>query len=613
MIVFFFIKCHQPSRTTRTYASSESRNQRNTDISFSFSGLKSQEHDLLLAEIAIHPRHQKMMRPHQLEGFNFLVRNLLSEKPGGCILAHAPGSGKTFMLISFIQSFFGKFPFSRPLIILPKGILSTWKKEFNKWQVEEIPLFDLYSVKAEGRSKQLDVLKSWEEKKSILFMGYKQFANIVCDDRETGAAYACKEYLLKTPSLLIIDEGHTTRNDSTDFFNSLSRVETPRKVILSGTLFQNHVKEVFNILNLVRPNFLKMKATCAVFRRIISRVQISGARKQCRIKPSVFYDLVEETLQDDENLKRKVSIIQDLREMTKEVLHYYKGDFLEELPGLVDFTVVLELTPKQKVIYGKLGKMYKFRQSSLCSSIYLHPQLENIAENNGGDKVNVHDRKIDDIIEGSFDVKDGVKTKFFLNILSLSESAGERLLVFSHYLTPLRFLERLLAIRNGWRLGKEMFMISGDSSFEQRELAMERINNSDDAKVLFGSIKACGEGISLVGASRVIILDVHLNPSVSLQAIGRAFRPGQTKKVYVYRLVAANSIEVEDHNTSFNKELMSKLWFEWNQFCGTDNINPELEVIDVKNSGDMFFENSKLVEDIKCLYKRLVNYSSLPS
>lgn len=318
----------------------------------------------------------------------------------------------------------------------------------------------------------------------------------------------------------------------------------------------------------------------------------------------MFYDLVEETLQDDGNLKRKVSIIQDLREMTKEVLHYYRGDFLEELPGLVDFTVVLELTPKQKVIYGKLGKMYKFRQSSLCSSIYLHPQLENIAENNGGDKVNVQDNKIDEIIEGSFDVKDGVKTNFFLNILSLSESAGERLLVFSHYLTPLRFLERLLAIRNGWRLGKEMFMISGDSSFEQRELAMERINNSDDAKVLFGSIKACGEGISLVGASRVIILDVHLNPSVSLQAIGRAFRPGQTKKVYVYRLVAANSIEVEDHNTSFNKELMSKLWFEWNQFCGTDNINPELEVIDVKNSGDMFFENSKLVEDIKCLYKR---------
>jgi len=42
----------------------------------------------------------------------------------------------------------------------------------------------------------------------------------------------------------------------------------------------------------------------------------------------------------------------------------------------------------------------------------------------------------------------------------------------------------------------------------------------------------------LVGASRIVILDVHLNPSVTHQAIGRAFRLGQKKKVFVYRLVS---------------------------------------------------------------------------
>jgi DNA repair and recombination RAD54-like protein len=52
----------------------------------------------MVADIAIHPRHAQTMRPHQLEGFNFLVKNLIGDKPGGCILAHAPGSGKTFML-----------------------------------------------------------------------------------------------------------------------------------------------------------------------------------------------------------------------------------------------------------------------------------------------------------------------------------------------------------------------------------------------------------------------------------------------------------------------------------------------------------------------------------
>ena len=78
-----------------------------------------------------------------------------------------------------------------------------------------------------------------------------------------------------------------------------------------------------------------------------------------------------------------------------------------------------------------------------------------------------------------------------------------------------------------------MFVIRGDSkcTMEERELTVAQFNNSADAKVLFGSIRACGEGISLVGASRVVILDVHLNPIVTCQAIGPAYWPGQQKKV----------------------------------------------------------------------------------
>ena len=56
--------------------------------------------DLAVKEVSAHPRHKKQMKPHQLEGFNFLLSNLITEKTGGYILAHAPGSGKTFMIIS---------------------------------------------------------------------------------------------------------------------------------------------------------------------------------------------------------------------------------------------------------------------------------------------------------------------------------------------------------------------------------------------------------------------------------------------------------------------------------------------------------------------------------
>ncbi|XP_062196578.1 protein CHROMATIN REMODELING 35-like isoform X4 [Phragmites australis] len=557
--------------------------------------------DFIVADIAIHPRHAKQMRPHQLEGFNFLVKNLVADKPGGCILAHAPGSGKTFMLISFIQSFLARYPSARPLVVLPKGILGTWKREVQRWQVQDIPLYDFYSVKADKRIEQLEVLKSWEANMSILFLGYKQFSRIISGDGGGSVAAACRDRLLKVPNLLILDEGHTPRNRDTDVLETLNRVETPRKVVLSGTLFQNHVEEVFNILNLVRPKFLKMESSRPIIRRIMSQVAISG-RSSKGIPDSAFTESVEETLLNDDNFKRKAHVIRGLRELTKDVLHYYKGDILDELPGLVDFSVFLKLTPKQKDIVHKLGAYEKFKRSAVGTAVYVHPCLSEISEVNAEDRANsLTDKSVDAMID-SVNVRDGVKARFFINILSLTNSAGEKLLAFSQYILPMKFLERLLVKMKGWHVGKEIFVISGDTSPEDRELAMDQFNNSADAKVLFGSIKACGEGISLVGASRVVILDVHLNPSVTRQAIGRAFRPGQLKKVFVYRLVAAESPEEKFHETAFKKEVIPKLWFEWTEHCTTEDF--KLDQIDIDDCGDELLDSKAMRQDIKALYRR---------
>lgn len=584
---------------------SQSNNSIGSDNSLPL-GVKSSDDDLMANEIFAHPRHSKQMKPHQVEGFNFLCSNLLSNNPGGCILAHAPGSGKTFLVISFIQSFLARYPHARPLVILPKGILATWKKEFQIWQVEGIPLLDFYGSKAESRSQQLDVLRQWVAQKSILFLGYKQFSAIVCDRGTSKVATDCQDILLKVPSILILDEGHTPRNENTDMVQSLSRIQTPLKVILSGTLYQNHVKEVFNILNLVRPKFLRLQASQDIVRRIMSRVQVSSVRKNLKLGMDLaFFDLVEHTLQQkDENSKRKATVIQDLREMTHQVLHYYKGDFLDELPGLVDFNVMLNLSAIQKIEVEKLRRLDYFRRNSLGSLVYMHPQLKYFSEKypSTGDKSLVDDEKIDEMLE-NMNVREGVKVKFFLNMLGLCESAGEKLLVFSQYILPLKLLERLSMKVKGWRPQKEIFMITGDSNSEYRERSMERFNSSGDAKVFFGSIRACGEGISLVGASRIIILDVHLNPSVSRQAIGRAFRPGQKRKVYTYRLIAADSPEEEDHNTCFRKESISKMWFEWNENCGHSEF--EMKTCDVKDCGDPFLESLSLQEDIKLLSQRL--------
>ncbi|KAG9443940.1 hypothetical protein H6P81_015280 [Aristolochia fimbriata] len=595
------------SKNTKIYTPASGKKRDSDRSEFAqYSGHEEFGSDLI-DEVCIHPRHREQMKAHQLEGFKFLQRNLSAEKPGGCILAHAPGSGKTFMVISFIQSFLAKYPYARPLVVLPKGILPAWKREFNRWQIEDIPLYDFYTEKAESRSQQLEILDQWVQHRGVLFLGYKQFSNIVCGVSTSKLEVVCQERLLKVPTLLILDEGHTPRNENTNVLQSLAKVETPRKVVLSGTLFQNRVKEVFNILQLVRPKFLKVERSKAIVHRILSKVQVSGGSRRLlkQGKDSVFFDLVEETLQNDDNSKIKIAVIKDLRELTSEVLHYYKGDFLDELPGLVDFTVVLNLSQFQKNVIHGLQKLDKFRRSSVCSAIYMHPHLKEISESasTSAEKglASINESMIDHMIE-RMNVKDGIKTKFFLSILRLAESAEEKLIVFSRYILPLKFLERILTKTRGWSCGKEMFMISGESNQDHREWSMDKFNNSPDARVFFGSIKACGEGISLVGASRVLILDVHLNPSVTRQAIGRAFRPGQTKKVYTYRLVAADSHEEEEHFTSFRKELISKMWFEWNDFRGARGF--DMEKVDVDSCEDDFLVSSAIWDDVKVLYKR---------
>jgi len=59
---------------------------------------KSSEQSTPVLKLVLHPRLKKHMKSHQVDGFNFLQKNLIAEEPGGCILAHAPGTGKTFLM-----------------------------------------------------------------------------------------------------------------------------------------------------------------------------------------------------------------------------------------------------------------------------------------------------------------------------------------------------------------------------------------------------------------------------------------------------------------------------------------------------------------------------------
>jgi len=132
----------------------------------------------------------------------------------------------------------------------------------------------------------------------------------------------------------------------------------------------------------------------------------------------------------------------------------------------------------------------------------------------------------------------GVKTRFVINLLKHLRLGQEKILIFCQNLDPLLLLEEMLGKQFGWVREREILQIDGKVQSDERQRIIERFNDPNGRiRVLLASTKACGEGVNLTGASRVVFMDVLWNPAVIRQAIHRAFRIGQEKIVHVYRLV----------------------------------------------------------------------------
>ena len=146
----------------------------------------------------------------------------------------------------------------------------------------------------------------------------------------------------------------------------------------------------------------------------------------------------------------------------------------------------------------------------------------------------------------------GAKALITRDILVKARARGEKVLVFSQSLRSLDYLQISVVSGDlGWpaRLARRL---DGDTTVTARQALIEDFSSSD-AVVFFLSVRAAGVGINLHAATRVILFDVSWNPADDAQAIARAHRFGQTRPVFVYRLVAAGTVEERVFNRQIAK------------------------------------------------------------
>jgi SNF2 family DNA or RNA helicase len=142
------------------------------------------------------------------------------------------------------------------------------------------------------------------------------------------------------------------------------------------------------------------------------------------------------------------------------------------------------------------------------------------------------------ILENPLEVDFSNKAKLLLEIVQKSKAVKDKLLIFSHRLHTLDHLSKILD-----KAGVTWARLDGSTTMNKRQEMTKNFNKDDSCDVFLISTRAGGVGFNLHGANRVVLFDFSFNPTWEEQAIGRAFRLGQKKPVFVYRFISAGTFE----------------------------------------------------------------------
>lgn len=290
---------------------------------------------------------------------------------------------------------------------------------------------------------------------------------------------------------LFLDEAQVMKNAQTKIAQSLRQFVVPAVFALSGTPIENHLGELWSIFQIVLPGLLPNKKEF---------MKLPAEQVAQFIKPFV--------------MRRK------------------KEEVLTELPDLIEVVYKNELEDQQKAIYLAQLQQMRDRLAQVTDQEFQRSRVEILS---GLMRL----RQICDTPALFMEDYQGASGKLdsLRDLLLQVADGGHRVLIFSQFKGMLEKIEQELP-----NLGLTSFKITGSTPAQDRQ-EMTKIFNQGERDIFLISLKAGGVGLNLTGADTVILVDLWWNPAVEAQAIGRAHRMGQERKVEVYRLITRGTIE----------------------------------------------------------------------
>ncbi|EUB33113.1 DEAD/DEAH box helicase [Fusobacterium polymorphum] len=300
--------------------------------------------------------------------------------------------------------------------------------------------------------------------------------------------------------LLILDESQNIKNINSQTTKAVLLLNAKKRVALSGTPIENNLLELYSLFRFLNP---EMFGSVQRFTNnyIVPIQKYSDISTIEELKKKIYPFLLRRV---------KKEVLEDLPDKIEKLVYVDMNDehrrFYEERRKYY-----YSLLEKNTSIQGNFDKFFVLQAINELRHIVSSPELES--------KKIISSKKevlIENVVEA---IENNHKVLVFVNYLSSIESICDSLKE-----NKIKYLK-----------------MTGQT--KDRQTLVDKFQNDSRYKVFVMTLKTGGVGLNLVSADTIFIYDPWWNTTVENQAIDRAYRLGQDKTVFAYKMIMRNTIE----------------------------------------------------------------------
>jgi superfamily II DNA or RNA helicase len=430
------------------------------------------------------PSFNGELRGYQRVGLGWLQR--LREGGVAGLLADDMGLGKTAQTLAHIAVEREEGRLTDPcLIVVPTSLVPNWVKEIRRFLPGIEPLV-LHGLDRHERRADLAAAE-------IVVTTYGVVARDI--DLMAGCAW----------HLVVLDEAQAIKNPDSKATRAVCRLRANHRLCLSGTPVENNLGELWSQFAFLMPGLLGDRKEFQKHFRIPIEKRGDAARATLLMRRTRPFLL----------RRMKTEVARDLPPKTEVIRHIDLGEAQRDLYETIRLSVheavraAIAASGLARSAITVIDALLKLRQACCDPRLVKIPAAASV----------------------------GASAKLETLIAMIAEMVpeGRRILVFSQFTSMLDLIKPALD-----EIGVPWLELTGKTL--DRATPVERFQRCE-VPVFLISLKAGGRGLNLTAADTVIHYDPWWNPAAEDQATDRAYRIGQDKPVFVYKLIAADTVE----------------------------------------------------------------------